>query len=99
MGSNWALSPEHQQNISKALAQRGVTLPCPRCGENAWNVLDVFISNPLAEDVGTVTIGGPVLPTIGVLCARCGFLAEHAVASLGLASLFEQTPANGEAVE
>jgi|SRR5580693_10724691 hypothetical protein len=79
-----ALRPEQKENIAKALTQRGVTLPCPRCGDNAWSVLDAYISNLLTADAAEVALGGPVLPTIGVICNRCGFLAEHSTAALGL---------------
>jgi ribosomal protein S27AE len=79
-----ALRPEQKENIAKALAQRGVTLSCPRCGDNAWSVLDAYISNLLTADAGEVALGGPVLPTIGVICNRCGFLAEHSMSALGL---------------
>jgi hypothetical protein len=84
MGSNGAVPPEHEQSVSNLLSQRGATLPCPRCGDNNWNVLDAYISHPLTQEVEKVTIGGPILPTVGIICTRCGFLAEHATARLGL---------------
>jgi ribosomal protein L37E len=78
------LSPEQRKNISEALAQRGATLPCPRCGDDAWTVLDSYISHSLTQNVHQVVIGGPVLPTIGVLCRKCGFLSEHVTVELGI---------------
>ena len=84
MGSNGTPPPGDRQDVSKALAQRGATLPCPRCGDNNWSVLDAYITHLLTQDVENITLGGPILPTAGVICTRCGFLAEHSIARLGL---------------
>jgi hypothetical protein len=91
------LPPEQRENITKALAERGATLPCPRCGDSNWKVLDAYISNPLTEDVRKVTVGGPVLPAVTVICTKCGFLAEHLAATvLDLSPQFRQGFAEGE---
>lgn len=79
-----ALSPKQRQDIAEALSERGVTLPCPRCGDDTWTILDAYISHSLTRDAGQFVIGGPVLPTVGVMCGKCGFLAEHAAVALGL---------------
>jgi hypothetical protein len=93
------LPPKQRDNITEALAERGVTLPCPRCGDSSWNVLDAYISNALTEDVRKVIVGGPVLPTIAVMCTRCGFLAEHVAAVLELFPNFgKDLRRGGEAV-
>jgi ribosomal protein S27AE len=76
------LLPEERENIAKVLAERGVTLPCPRCGDSNWKVLDAYISNPLTQDVENVIVGGPVLPTVAVICTKCGFVAEHLAAAI-----------------
>ena len=89
------LPPEHRQNVIRALAEHGATLPCPRCGDNGWNVLDSYISNSLTLDVQKVVIGGPVLPTVAVICTKCGFLAEHLAASLDLSAGLREACAGG----
>ncbi len=88
------LSPEEKQKISNRLQERGALLPCPRCGNQSFTLLDGYINHPLQNKVSAgLILGGPIVPTIGVVCTRCGFLAEHAIGILGLMPPTEQTSA------
>jgi len=76
--------PSEKENVTRALAERGVTLPCPRCGDNGWSVLEAYISNSLTQNTSKVIVGGSVLPTVAVICTKCGFLSEHVATVLEL---------------
>ena len=87
------LSSEDRAKIAKALLDHGAGLPCPRCANNSWNIVDGYINHPISDIVGQLILGGPVLPTIVVVCTKCGFLAEHAAGVLGLMPSADIAPA------
>jgi ribosomal protein S27AE len=69
--------------IIAALKERGVTAPCPRCGNLNFAIVDGFFNQPLQQDFNALVIGGRSLPTVVTACSRCGFLAQHALGALG----------------
>lgn len=75
---------EQKQRIIKALEEHGAVLPCPRCGNNSFTLLDGYVNQPVQAELKDVVIGGPSIPTIVVACDRCGFLIHHALGKLGL---------------
>jgi hypothetical protein len=91
--------PPEKENVTRALAERGVTLPCPRCGDNGWSVLEAYISNSLTQNASKVIVGGSALPTVAVICTKCGFLSEHVATVLELFGPFRQSPASGKELE
>lgn len=66
-----------------ALTERGVTLPCPRCGHGKFSVVGETLI-PLQSDPNVFAIGGPSVPAVIVACDKCGYIAQHATAPLGL---------------
>ena len=77
------MDQDRQRQVIEALLTRGANQPCPRCGNQNFEVVgEAFV--PLNENPGQIVIGGPGVPVFLVACARCGFLAQHAQASLGL---------------
>ena len=79
-----ALSDDEKQTIVKALEARGAKLPCPRCANPTFFLLDGYFFNPLVTDLKALTLGGPAVPTVVVACGRCGYLSQHALGALGL---------------
>lgn len=81
-----AFTQEAKERIVKALTDRGVNAPCPRCGNNTFFLLDGYFRYPLEQRLGgaTLHIGGPAVPAVVTGCERCGFLASHAVGALGM---------------
>lgn len=70
----------------KALNSKKVDQPCPRCSSNKFSVMG---KSELVVDRGPVKILGllemkTTIPTIVVICDNCGYVAQHAQASLGL---------------
>ena len=78
------LSEEEKKKIVQELEKRGATLPCPRCGKKNFSLLDGYFVQPISTEIGTVTLGGPTLPSIAIVCTNCGYLSQHALGALEL---------------
>ena len=75
---------EQKQKIIKSINERGAKLPCPRCGNKEFTVLDGYFSHSINTKIGTVVIGGATVPTAVIACKNCGYLVQHALGILGL---------------
>lgn len=73
-----------KDDIAARLTERGATNPCPRCGNNAFTVIDGYINHTLQDELRGLVIGGRSIPTAVIACNRCGFLSLHALGALGL---------------
>jgi len=73
-----------KQKIIKALEERGARLPCPRCGNNSFTLLDGYFNQTVQTDLKGMVLGGPSVPSVVVACNRCGYLSQHALGALGL---------------
>jgi ribosomal protein L37E len=78
------ISNERKQEIIKALEERGVRLPCPRCGNQSFTLLDGYFNQTVQTDLKGMVLGGPSVPSVVLACNRCGYLSQHALGSLGL---------------
>ncbi len=75
---------EQAEKIIRALEERGVRRPCPRCGNTDFSLAGGYFTNVLTDDISTVQLSGQVIPTIAVICSRCGFFSQHALGTLGM---------------
>jgi len=75
---------EQKQKIIKALEERKVILPCPRCGNEHFTLLDGYFNQTIQTELTGIVIGGPSVPSIVVVCTQCGYLSQHALGVLGL---------------
>ena len=78
------LSQTQRAAIVKALEERGVNKPCPRCGNSTFSLVGGYFNHFIQTQLGGVSIGGPSIPTAVVVCSKCGWLAEHALGVLNL---------------
>jgi hypothetical protein len=78
------ISQEEKDKIIQALDARGASLPCPRCRNTKFVLAPGYFSNFVQEKQDAVTFGGANLPTVMVLCEKCGWVAHHALGALGL---------------
>jgi ribosomal protein L37E len=78
------ISEKKKQEIIKALEDRGAKLPCPRCGNQSFTLLDGYFNQTIQTDVRGLVLGGPSVPSVVVVCNRCGYLSQHALGALGL---------------
>jgi ribosomal protein S27AE len=86
-----------KDKIIKALTERGANQPCPRCGNDAFTLLDGFFNQVIQSDPKGIVLGGRTIPSVVVACNRCGYLAQHALGVLGL--LVKEESKNGEEVK
>ncbi len=75
---------EQKDKIIKALMERGARAPCPRCGNQSFTLLDGLFNQPLQTELGNIVLGGPSIPSVVVVCTRCGFISQHALGVLGM---------------
>lgn len=73
-----------KDRIVRALLSKGANLPCPRCGNLNFAVLDGYFNQPLQMKLDGLYLGGPSIPTVVTACVKCGFLSCHALGALGL---------------
>lgn len=83
------MTPGQAQEVLKALEDRGVRLPCPRCGHNHFTLLEGFFNQPVSGDLTGATgpmalSSSPTVPSVVTACSKCGFLSQHALGVLGL---------------
>jgi hypothetical protein len=74
-----------QEEIIRVLKAKGVEKPCPRCGNEKFEIIGET-GVQLQEDPKPLkwTIMGPVVPVILIACTKCGYLTQHAQGPLGL---------------
>ena len=78
-----ALTDRQKQTIQKNLQQK-IRGNCPMCGQSAWSLQEEVVTTTTASLGGGMAMGGGFVPMIQVICTNCGFVAHHAVGSLGI---------------
>ncbi|MCD7972344.1 MAG: hypothetical protein LUG18_06715 [Candidatus Azobacteroides sp.] len=84
------LSNEQKKKIVEELAKRTNGLTCPMCQNKSFIMSDGYFNNSMQADLRNINIGGPSIPTIGIICNRCGFVSQHALGTLGLLPKIEE---------
>ena len=75
---------DRKKEIVKALEDRGAKLPCPRCGNQQFTLLDGYFNQSIQMELKGMVLGGPSIPSVVIACNKCGFLSQHALGALGL---------------
>lgn len=86
------MEKEEKEKIVKALEEHGAILPCPRCGNKNFTLLDGYFNQTVQTDLKNLKnllIGGPSIPSIVIGCSRCGYLSQHSLGVLGLLPIEE----------
>ena len=78
------LSDDEKKRIIAALNAKGAVSPCPRCGKQNFVMADGYFNRAMQDNFSSITLGGPSIPTLAVVCSNCGWVAEHALGVLGL---------------
>lgn len=84
---------DQKQKVIEALDRAGAKLPCPRCGNGQFSLVDGYFNHPIQTSLGGLVIGGPSVPSVVVVCNQCGFISQHA---LGALNLLPKQPETGE---
>ena len=75
---------EIKKEIIDKIQQKAPLLQCPVCHTRNVILVDGFINHSLQKELVGVVIGGPSIPTVGLVCSNCGYLMEFSVGVLGL---------------
>jgi predicted nucleic-acid-binding Zn-ribbon protein len=78
------LTQEQKNEIIKRLVERGAVLPCPRCGNKNFVIVDGYFTQTLSSEIGALVLGGQTIPSVVTVCTKCGFISQHALGTLGL---------------
>ena len=79
---------------------RGARPTCPFCGKNSWAVNDPTTEGVFAnalhkpKEIGSVVVGGVVVPQVAVTCTNCAFVRTHAAVPIA-AWLLEKESKSG----
>ena len=97
------LNDDEQQKIIELLRKRGAKLPCPRCKNRNFTILDGYFNQPIQKSIPVsitdITNEGPFISSVVVVCTRCGYLSQHALSVLGLLPAEEAQPKSEAAGE
>ena len=77
------MNNEKKEKIVRALKDKGVNLPCPRCGDLNFEVVGQTVFS-LNDSPCDIVLGGPAVPAALVVCSNCGFVTFHALGPLNL---------------
>jgi hypothetical protein len=78
------LDNEEKKKITEKLNERIKGLTCPMCKNHKFIIADGYFNNGLQTDFSSLSIGGPSIPTISIICDNCGFVSQHALGVLNL---------------
>ena len=79
------IDKEQKQKILNELNQRLQGLTCPICQNQNFAMIDGYFYNyPQGNDFSSLNLGGQNIPTIAIVCNKCGFVSQHVLGVLGL---------------
>lgn len=81
---------EIKDEIISKLRERTPILDCPVCHNKNMILIDGYLNCPIQKELKELIIGGPSIPTIGIICSNCGHLMEFSLGALGLLPPKEQ---------
>ena len=77
--------PLNQQDAEKVqdwLNSKGAKATCPACGQSTWSIGDV-IAPPVMQG-GNISMGGPSVPMVQVICNHCANISLYAAVPMGV---------------
>jgi hypothetical protein len=78
-------SEEERTRIVKTLEEKGVRSCCPMCDNKSFVLSEGYLTNTIQPDFkGGIRLGGPSIPTIAIICKKCGFMSQHSAVLLGI---------------
>lgn len=90
------MDKERKDEIIKRLTERGALMPCPRCGNENFSIIDGYFNQTIQSEFKGLVIGGRSVPTAIVVCNKCGYIAQHALGVLGLLTSHEKEAEHGK---
>lgn len=80
------LNDNDKKEIVKALAEKiGGSYECPICHNKSFTIVDGYIVQGLQDTMNNIVLGsGPMIPSVAIVCVKCGFMSQHNLGILGL---------------
>ncbi len=80
------LNESKKKEIAKTLLERiGKQYECPICHNNHFTIVDGYLVQGLQDNMNSIVLGnGPMIPSIAIVCIKCGFMSQHNLGVLGL---------------
>ncbi|UNU87930.1 hypothetical protein [Aeromonas dhakensis] len=70
--------------LNNKLSKNTTGLKCPMCSHAHFSIADAYLRNELQDDLKNVSLGGPFIPAVAIICMNCGFISQHAIGALGI---------------
>lgn len=83
MGPN-LLTVEEKQRIIEKVQEILPYIECPICHNKHFVIADGYFNTSIQGQLNGMMLGGPSIPSIGLICNKCGFISHHALGVLGL---------------
>ena len=78
------LTTENKQLIIEKLQDRIGYYKCPICNNHSFTIVDGYLANSLQNDFTSIQLGGSFLPSVALVCNKCGFTSMHNAKVLGI---------------
>lgn len=79
------IDQEKKKEIVRILNDRVPSLECPMCHGKQFTIVDGYSNFMLQDKTNIISIGpGSIIPTIPIVCNKCGYVSFHALGTLGL---------------
>ena len=78
------LTTEKKQLIINKLLERISRYQCPICHNDSCTIVDGYLANTLQNDISSMQLGGSFLPSVAIVCNKCGFTSMHNAKVLGI---------------
>ncbi len=78
------IDSDMKNKIKEILIERNALSPCPRCKNKTFILGDGFLYNSIQTKLDGYQLGGNGIPTIAVICDKCGYVSQHSLGVLGL---------------
>lgn len=79
------LTSEQQSKLQSWMLTKQVKPACPACGRTGqWQAGEIV--SPPTWSQGGMSIGGPTVPTVQLVCNHCAYVMHFAAVPIGLVS-------------
>ncbi|WP_139015778.1 hypothetical protein [Ensifer aridi] len=93
------LTLEQRQQVERHLTSKAALVgKCPVCSQRNWGLLDHLLHVPIYHG-GSLVVGGPTYPHVGLICQNCGNTQLINAVVSGVLKNKDEAPNRGQANE
>jgi len=81
---NGLLTQEQKVAIISQIQRLIPNLECPICHNRHFIIADGYFNSSIQGKLDGMVLGGPSIPSIGLICNKCGFISHHALGVIGM---------------